>query len=138
LGQEPNIKLGIEDLPRATPHPGPARRWAPDRPGDLGGPGDFPDDGFATPGPDTGYVYRLLRDRELPGGERHRTDVAVAVATAAAARASHHGRAPTKGDVDFAVDLVAGEGLDGLSGIEHDHERLRRWVASHHDRIAAS
>ncbi len=104
MGQEPNIPLRMEDLPRPTPQPDPARRWSPDRPGELHGPDDVPWGGmFGTPGPDAGYVLRLIHHADLelaPGEDAH--DAEVALAAVAAARASHFGRAPVGHDVEVA------------------------------------
>ncbi len=112
MGQQPNIQLSIEDLPRPVPHPDPARRWSPDRPAELEEPGDVPWGGrYGTPGPDTGYVFLLLAGRpyELAAGER-RVDVEAALAALASARASLFGRAPVITDVRVAELLL---GLDG-------------------------
>lgn len=132
MGQQPNISLGVEDLPRATAHPAAASRWSPDRPGDLSGPDAVPWGGaFGTPGPDTGYALTVVRRRDLPGGEQHRRDVEAAVAAVVAARASAIGRAPMAGDVDVAVHLLdLGAGVDHLHGIAHAPARLRALVAA--------
>ncbi len=132
MGQEPNIPLGIEDLPRPTPSPDAARRWTPDRPGELHGPGDVPWGGmFGTPGPDTGYVLRLIHHAEfalLPGEDRH--DAEVALAAVAAARASHFGRAPTRDDVEVAR-LVLGYADDLPEAVRADFAADRpAWIAN--------
>ena len=55
MGQQPNMPLTVEDLPRPEPHPAPARRWRAGRPGDPALPADVPWGGaFGTPGPDPG------------------------------------------------------------------------------------
>jgi hypothetical protein len=132
MGQQPNIELEISDLPRPTAAPGPARRWAPRRPGELGSPGEVPWGGaYGTAGPDTGYALTLAVGRTLelaPGEHRHNVDAAVAAL--AGARASHLGRAPTPQDVDVAVLLL---GLDP-AGID---DELVAWLASQrHRRLA--
>lgn len=139
MGQQPNVPLGIEDLPRHTAHPPAPRRWSPDRPGDLGGPGAVPrGDGFGAPGPDAGFALRLVKRRDLPGGESVAADVTALVAAVVAARAAALGRAPLPADVDAALVLL---GLDdesamALAGIAHDHGRLRsRVVAIPVDRL---
>ncbi len=147
MGQQPNIELEIADLPRPRPAPDPARRWKPDRPGELGSPEDMPWGGaFGTTGPDTGFVYRLIRQRNLdlvPGEDHHSAEAGVAAL--AAARASHFGRAPIERDVDVAmtilgyapeglpVELIAGlrrERLDWLANLSHDPARARALVAA--------
>ncbi|MBI5157788.1 MAG: hypothetical protein HZA58_07225 [Acidimicrobiia bacterium] len=131
MGQQPNIPLGIEDLPRHTPHPPAPGRWRPDRPGDLRTPGEVPYGvGFGTPGPDTGYALRLLRDRDLPGGTERRADVTAAVAAVMGARAAALGRAPVPADVDAAITLLALDdaAASRLAGVAHDHARLRALV----------
>jgi hypothetical protein len=132
VGQQPNVPVGIEDLPRHTAHPGAPGRWKPDRPGDLAVPGDVPAGGsFGRPGPDGGYALRILRGRPLPGPEHLRSDVVAAVAAVMAARAAALGRAPVPADVESALALLA---LDDsawgrMGGIGHDHARLRGLVA---------
>ena len=147
MGQEPNIQLGIEDLPRPTHHPDPPRRWTPSRPGELSGPDDVPWGGaFGTPGPDTGYVLAMIARADLPledGEDRH--DAETALGLIAGARASHFGRAPTGADLDVAR-LLLGLAPDGIpddvvsglaarrggwwTGIGHDAGRARSLVAS--------
>ncbi len=146
MGQEPNIPLRIEDLPRPTPQPDPARRWSPDRPGELHGPDDVPWGGmFGTPGPDAGYVLRLLHHAEFePAQGEDRHDVEVALAAIAAARASHFGRAPTDEDVQVAMAILGlGEGIPEamraglaakrpawIANISHRPDQLRTLVAA--------
>ena len=130
MGQQPNIQLHLEDLPRREAHPGPARRWSARRPGELTGPGEVPRGGaFGTPGPDTGYALRLLADRPLAlaPGER-RADVERLVAALVAARASRLGRAPIAGDIEVA-EMILGLGSQG-SGDE-EAAALRRRFCSH-------
>lgn len=108
MGQQPNIQLELEDLPRRVAHPGPARRWSARRPGDLTVPEEVPWGGaFGTPGPDTGYALRLLADRPwaLAPGES-RTDAERLAAALMAARASRLGRAPVAGDAEVAESLL--------------------------------
>lgn len=133
MGQEPNMPLEIEDLPRATPKPGTPRRWAPNRPGEVLSPAETPWGGsFGTPGPDIGYAIRIVRSRELPGGTERRADVEAAVVAVVAARASAVGRAPTASDVEVALDLLGlpgDEALARLDGMAHDRRRRMRLVA---------
>lgn len=108
MGQQPNVPLDLSDLPRPTPKPAPARRWAPQRPGELTTPGAVPTGGaFGVTGPDTGYAARLVAARDIPIGpdeERHQVDAAVGAL--AGARAARAGRAPTSGDIDVALLLL--------------------------------
>ncbi len=147
MGQEPNIELSIEDLPRPTAHPAAPRRWSPTRPGELDGPDSVPWGGaFGTPGPDTGYALSLLANTELSlaeGEDRH--DAEAALGAIAGARASHFGRAPTRGDIDVArimlgllPDGIPDEVIAGLAaarpawwtGIGHNPAQARALIAS--------
>lgn len=133
MGQQPNIPLTMEDLPRPVPRPAAPRRWTPRRPGDMDGPADMPwGDHFGTPAPDAGYALRLVRDQEpdLPSGES-RADAEAAIAAVASARASHFGRAPTMKDVETAM-VILGYDDEGVprplvAGLAAD--RLH-WVAN--------
>jgi len=109
MGQQPNIELSIEDLPRPKPRPGVARRWSPQRPGELDNPSEVLWGGvYGTPGPDAGFVYKLIGGHPLAlaEGER-RPDAEAAVAVIAGARASKASRGPTRGDVDVARIVLA-------------------------------
>lgn len=147
MGQQPNIELEMADLPRPTSKTAPARRWSPNRPGELSSPGDVPWGGaFGTPGPDTGYALRLVKDRRLPLTDfEHRHDVDAGIAAIAGARASLFGRSPTGQDVDVASLLLGfdHDGLpattvtsleedrkDWLATIAHDADRARVLVAT--------
>jgi hypothetical protein len=133
VGQEPNIPLGFEDLPRPTPKPSAPRRWSPRRPGEVGSPAEMPWGGsFGTPGPDIGFAIRIARTRGIPGPEERRADAEAAIVAVMAARASAVGRAPTNPDFDVAVDLLglgSDAGFAAIDGIAHDSKRLRRLVA---------
>lgn len=123
MGQEPNIRLRFEDLPRHTPKPAPPRRWSPDRPGELTGPDEVPWGGaFGTPGPDIGFAVRIVRRMDLPGRPDQRSDVEAVVVTVMAARASALGRAPTRNDAELALDLldVSSDGIAAMRGAAHD------------------
>lgn len=135
MGQQPNIELGMSDLPRPTPRPAPARRWRPGRPGDLEAPSDMPWGGaFGTTGPDAGFALRLVatRDVALAPGE-HRRDADAVIAGIAAARASRLGRAPTGEDVEAALAILGyrGDGGDEATGRRH----LIAGAAHHPDRV---
>lgn len=105
MGQQPNIELRLEDLPRAAPEPAAPKRWSPHRPGELGSPEAVPWGGrFGTPGPDSGFAFKLVAERELAlGPTERRADVEAVAAAVAAARASKLGRAPRPEDVDVAL-----------------------------------
>lgn len=130
MGQQPNVQLQLEGLPRREPHPGPARRWAARRPGDLAGPQEVPWGGaFGTPGPDTGYAWHLLAGRPValaPGESR--ADAERLAAVLMAARASRFGRAPVVGDADVA-EMILGLRVGGPAGA--DPAPVRRHLSAH-------
>lgn len=138
MGQQPNIRIGMEDLPRATAKEAPARRWSPDRPGDLVSPQSVPWGGsFGTPGPDAGFALMIVRGRELAllEGET-RADVETAVAVIMAARASQLGRAPIPADA-LVAEALLGFGsvdpswrLEWTKNLAHDHRAARQLVAA--------
>ena len=127
MGQQPNMPLAVEDSPRAELRPAPARRWQASRPGDAAAPSDVPWGGaFGTPGPDTGYVLRLLADG------RHGREEARALATIAGARASRLGRAPVAADLE-AAEIILAPALAAAAGafrLESGVEGLRRLLES--------
>lgn len=140
MGQQPNIHLGIEDLPRPEPHPAAPGRWSPGRPGELGSPRDTPWGGsYGTPGPDAGYAYRILALRPspaTPGENPH--DVEAALASLMVARASGLGRAPVATDADVA-ELLLGYRTEGLPAEVLDSlaaARRRRLPGFSHDKHA--
>jgi hypothetical protein len=119
----------MSDLPRPTSKPAPARRWSPQRPGDLKTPQDVPTGGaFGAIGPDTGYAALLIADREIalaPNEDRHQVDAAVTAL--AGARASRCGRAPTGEDIDIALLLL---GYDEEAQADPDLAAERQgWLA---------
>ena len=133
MGQEPNIRLGPEDLPRATPQPAAPRRWSPQRPGEIGSPEEMPWGGaFGTPGPDPGFANRIVGSLDLPGGERNRADVEAVVVAVMTALASAIGRAPVVSDVAVVIDLLelTEANAGSFAGVAHDHARLRAIVAA--------
>jgi hypothetical protein len=127
VGQQPNVQLGMEDLPRPVRHPAAARRWTPSRPGDLGSPAAVPWGGaFGTPGPDTGYALRILASREWSLGPREdRHDVEAGVAAIMSARASRLGRAPVVADAEVA-EMLLGLRAEDLPGEAVSRLRERR------------
>ena len=81
--------------------------WTPGRPGELNGPQPW-GDRLGTPGPDTGYVLKLVArcvDGLKLGPEEHRDDVASGLAAIAAKRAASYGRAPMRPDLDVAATI---------------------------------
>jgi hypothetical protein len=145
MGQQPNIELPSHEYTPGA-EPGPPRPWSPSRPGELNDPADVPAGGpFGRTGPDSGYAYRLIadREREFPQGE-HRADSEAVLAALAAARAAQNGRGPTAEDVDVAEVLLGydtnlPEGVAAelaaarpgwMAGAAHDSSRTQRVVAS--------
>jgi hypothetical protein len=111
MGQEPKIEIPLEDLPRATSGPAPARRWSASRPGDLHTPAEVPWGGaFGTPGPDTGYALKLASaaSYELEEGES-RHNVQSVLLLLMSARASRFGKGPSADDLAWSLMLL---GLD--------------------------
>ncbi|NNC91610.1 MAG: hypothetical protein HKN80_03865 [Acidimicrobiia bacterium] len=111
MGQEPKIEIPLEDLPRATSGPAPARRWKAARPGDLHAPADVPWGGpFGTPGPDTGYALKLASEAsfDLEAGES-RANVQSVLLLIMSARASRFGKAPSSDDLAWSLMVL---GLD--------------------------
>jgi len=135
MAQQPNIELDRADLPRPELTPK-AAAWKQRRPGEITTPGQAKWGGsFGRPGPDTGWVLRLVNSAEFDRGDR--PDVlGRIVATTAAARAALAGRGPTSEDVEVALlllglrpDHLPGEAVDTLAkarraAIDHAaHER---------------
>ncbi len=106
MGQEPNIEVDESDRPRPGPEPAAARRWQPGRPGEILSPAEAVTGGwFGRPGPDTGWVHKLVKNAQFERGDQPE-DLEAIVATVAAARAAHFGRAPTPVDVEVALILL--------------------------------
>ena len=104
MGQQPNIELAASDLPRGGLEPGVARRAGGVRPGEINTPAEAVSGGaFGRPGPDTGWVVRIVKAAEFDRSER---GVEGVVASVAAARAAHNGRGPTSSDVEVALILL--------------------------------
>lgn len=137
MGQQPNIQLPPEDLPRRVPGPGAARRWRPGRPGELRSPEQVPWGGaFGTPAPDGGFAARLVAARgiRVGPGEDHR-DLAAAVRAIAAARASRLGRAPALVDVEVA-EMLLGLHPDQEEGTVSPQRRAERLGGVGRDAVA--
>jgi len=123
MGQQPNVSVDLEDLPRREAKPRPPERWSPDRPGEYAGPDDESRGGaFGTPGPDAGYALNILgrRSAEPVGGESA-ADVREALLTLILARTSRMGRAPVPADAEVA-EAILGFGDD-------DPSWRSRWTA---------
>ncbi len=114
MGQEPNYEIAPADRPRPTPEPAPARRWRPNRPGDLHAPSQVPWGGaFGTPGPDTGYALKLASEAviEIEAGES-RENVESLLVLIMSARASLFGKAPSFNDLRFGLLLLGAHPAD--------------------------
>jgi hypothetical protein len=115
MGQQPNLELVGTQPTEPGDEPGPPRPWRPTRPGEIRGPEEVPTGGpFGTTGPDAGYAYHLIaeRDLQLPASDR-RADAVAVLAAVTAARAARFGRGPTAGDVAMA-EMVLGYDTDRL------------------------
>ena len=143
MGQQPNIELEIEELPRPHPRPGAARPWVPGRPGELMGPDEVPRGGlYGSPGPDPGFALKLI-DAAGFGPHERRADTREALAAVMIARSSAEGRAPARKDLQAAATLLGmrdaeGETADAFAayrrtrfaGFAHDPEAVKAWEAS--------
>jgi hypothetical protein len=120
---DPFVAPDLDDRPRQQQNlpPGlgypPARSWRGDRPGDR----TAMEVGTATPegalrgrpGPNVGYGYTLAeraRDGLKLAPHEHAPDAVCVVAEVAMKRAAAFGRAPVKGDIDLAIEIL---GYDG-------------------------
>lgn len=126
MGQQPNIEHSQADAPKDEAEPGSPRRWKPGRPAELNSPSDVAWGGkFGRPGPDTGFVLKLIGRASFDRSDRPKITEAVA-ATVAGARASLFGRAPTVKDVEVALILMGfrDEGLsdDKLAALQERRE----------------
>ena len=152
MGQQPNLELVGTQPTEPGDEPGPPRPWHPTRPGEIQGPEEVPTGGpFGTTGPDAGYAYRLIAERDLvlPARER-RADAVAVLGAVTAARAARFGRGPAAGDVEMA-EMVLGYDTDGLpkdavakiaterlgwiAGAAHHPDRARRVVAAVPDEV---
>ncbi|HSL27322.1 MAG TPA: hypothetical protein VLA54_13675 [Acidimicrobiia bacterium] len=122
MGQQPNVEITRADLPREVLEPGPPHRWRPTRPGVITAPEQMRWGGaFGTPGPDTGFALRIIRESDLPDRSE---GLEAVLAALMGARASLFGRAPTAEDLAVAL-VVAGYG----EGLPPELARRReRWV----------
>lgn len=124
MAQQPNVEVTAEELPRATPHPGPAKKAREDKPGIPQGPGDWPRGGaFGVTGPDPGWALRILSQTDLPDDDPRLRKVVTGLMLA---RSSVLGRAPVKEDIEVALILCGY--FDGAP--KKLVERRRRWLAA--------
>ena len=81
--------------------------WKPERPGDLSGEGQPRGDQYGAPGPDQGYVLRLVShfDGKLYANGEQLDDVHAGAVAVALKRASLFGRAPVVHDLRVAYTL---------------------------------
>jgi hypothetical protein len=132
------VPLKPNDKPRS--YQSPPRRdddeWIPARPGELvttGGQPDVDAGRMGAPGPDQGYLLKLvplLRDElRLADGE-HRADVEAGGVAIALKRASLFGRAPVVHDLRIAYTVWGF--LDGGAPSELVAERTARFQGVHH------
>jgi hypothetical protein len=140
---DPFVAPDLDDRPRQQQNlpPGlgypPAKPWRADRPGDR----TAMEVGTATPegpmrgrpGPNVGYGYTLAqraRDRLRLAPHEVADDAVSVVAEVAMKRAAAFGRAPVKGDVDLAIEIL---GYDGAADAQFTAWRTRRvHDAAHH------
>jgi hypothetical protein len=101
------VPVSHADQPRTSLPIPPARRWTPDRPGDLRR-GQPTGRRFGKPGPDQGYALKLAEHFEhrlrLAEGEDEE-DVVAGCTVVALRRASMFGRAPVIHDLELAFGL---------------------------------
>lgn len=123
MGQQPKVEITPGDLPRKTSEPDPPRRWKPGmRPGMITSPQQMKWGGaFGTPGPDTGFAFKIIRGADLP--ERSEP-LELVLGALMGARASLFGRAPTGEDLEVAK-IVAGIGYNLPPDLA---ERRDRWL----------
>ena len=128
MGQQPNIELNVDRLPRSAPEPGAPSACKSNRPGEINSPSDMATGGvFGNPSPDSGWVVKLVRQSEFDRSTRVVDDV---VATIASARASVFGRGPVPDDVEAAL-IILGLRDGGLDpGARHRLDEKRSvWMS---------
>lgn len=125
------------DHPRA--YASPPRRddeWLADRPGELvttGGQPDLDAGRMGAPGPDQGYLLKLvplLRDELQLSAAEHRADLEAGGVAIALKRASIFGRAPVLADLRVAYTVWGA--LSSAAPAELVAERTRRFEGVHH------
>ena len=129
MGQQPNIELDIDDLPRGAHEPGAPSGWKPTRPGEILSPAAMPVGGvFGNPSPDGGWIVKLVRAADYQRDGRALDDV---VATVATARATVFGRGPVPDDVEAAL-VVLGLSEDGIppATLERIGDLRTGWLAA--------
>ena len=126
--------------PTRAVYTSPRRRlgsWRADRPGEaLVGDRDTTEAGFGYPGPDQGYVLRLVRlftpCLQLAAGENPADVIAGGVAVALK-RASLFGRAPVAEDLRVAFDLFGFLTPDASDELVARRQKLFTGVAGDHN-----
>lgn len=125
----------VADADRVRPgeHVPPARRWTPDRPGEI--PGLAPPEGnqFGNTGPDQGYGLTLAKrfvDKLVLTKGEHAVDAVAGCLPVALKRAALFGRAPVVHDLELAFTLFGflGDAPDDLVS----HRKPLFAEASHH------
>jgi hypothetical protein len=103
MAQQPNIvRKGVESLAPVAKPPS----WTPTRAGEITKPQEaVTGPGFGVQGPDTGYAYRLVRIAEFDRCGRGEILEEVLV-TLMGARAGKLRRAPAKGDLEVAKEIL--------------------------------
>jgi hypothetical protein len=110
---DPYVPVPLDERPRqqqnfaAGVHMPPARGWRADRPGD--GRRETRGGLEGSPGPNVGFALTLAHraeDRLKLEPNEHGEDAVAVIAEIAMKRAATFGRAPTKVDVDVAIDLL--------------------------------
>lgn len=126
MAQQPNVELRPSDLPVESLDTDPPRRRDHPHPGLVLTPDQMPrGPGFGSPGPDTGYAFRILAEAGVPEDSPRLRRVLAALM---GARAAHFGRAPTPEDLEIAL-LLAGLGRHQSEELD---ARRRRWEDSAH------
>lgn len=114
----------------------PPRRWSATRPAEIVG---IQPEGpmLGAPGPDAGYAFLLferLRKRLVAVSGESLTDVKTAITATALRRASHFGRGPAIGDLEWAAAYWGLFDPDSLppSGLK-PHDRAALFAGCAHD-----
>jgi len=113
VSTDPYVPVPLDEKPRQQQnfapgvHMPPARRWRAERPGD--GARDLRGGLVGAPGPNVGFGLTLAlraRDRIKLEPHEHAEDAVAVIAEIAMKRAASFGRAPTRLDVDLAIEIL--------------------------------
>lgn len=127
MGQQPNIEIGLHELPREDLGTAPPRRWRPERPGLVSAPRDVPQGtDFGRPGPDSGFAFKLVSELETPS----ETGLGSLLVGLVMARASRFGRAPSTQDVQVVLAIVGLDDRSPEAARVAGEARRRRWLAA--------